>query len=149
VTTGEALSLDRPIPQGVVLYEIAGPLFFGAAARAVETLGEIGAGTRVVILYLGNVPAIDATGLVALESAIARLTSDSRHVVIAGPLPHPQIVFDKAHLDADEHVVITKTLKEAIVEAERSLASHGGEVHDSIAPPSSVRVIRERSPAPR
>ncbi|MFI5299917.1 MAG: SulP family inorganic anion transporter [Polyangiales bacterium] len=147
VSTGDELSLDHPLPAGVVLYEIAGPMFFGAAARAVEALGEIGAGTRVVILYLGSVPAIDATGLVALEAALERLTSDNRHVIISGPLPQPQRVFDKANLEADEHVVIAKTLTEAIAAAEAFLAGHGGVGHEDIAVPSSMRKISARAPA--
>jgi anti-anti-sigma regulatory factor len=42
---------------------------------------------KIVILGLGRVPVIDATGLVALESALDRLQRDKRFVIIAGPLP--------------------------------------------------------------
>src|SRR5450432_2416160 len=58
----------------VALYEIAGPLFFGAAQKAMASLGLISSSIKVVILRLENVPVMDATGLVALESAIASLT---------------------------------------------------------------------------
>ena len=62
--------LERPLPPDVVLYEIAGPLFFGAAQKAMSALQTVGAGVRTVILDLRSVPALDATGLVNLDSSV-------------------------------------------------------------------------------
>jgi SulP family sulfate permease len=89
---------DHDLPSGVVVFEIAGPLFFGAAQNAMSALAAVGAGTRVVVLALGNVPSIDATGLVALESALKRLQDAKTQVVLSGPLPQPRQVFDRADL---------------------------------------------------
>jgi SulP family sulfate permease len=88
------------LPEGVVLYEINGPLFFGAAQSAMNRL-ESGAGGpfKVLVLNLGRVSVIDATGLAALENAIASVLRRKRLVVIAGPLPEPKRVFDKANLE--------------------------------------------------
>jgi SulP family sulfate permease len=83
---------------GVVLFEIAGPLFFGAAQNAMSALDAVGEKTRVVLLALGNVPSIDATGLVALESALRRLRASKKQVVLSGPLPQPRQVFERADL---------------------------------------------------
>jgi sulfate permease, SulP family len=83
---------------GVVLFEIAGPLFFGAAQNAMSALDAVGEKTRVVLLALGSVPSIDATGLVALESALRRLRASNKLVVLAGPLPQPRRVFERADL---------------------------------------------------
>jgi SulP family sulfate permease len=103
------------VPKGVAIYEIAGPLFFGAAQRAMGAIETVGAGARVLVLALGRVPAIDATGLVALESALERLRVAKKLVVIAGPLPEPRQVFDKANLEvAHEHVFLAPTLDEAV-----------------------------------
>jgi SulP family sulfate permease len=88
------------LPEGVILYEIDGPLFFGAAQTAMGALHAMRTETfSVLILNLGNVPAIDATGFMALENAIRRVHSDNHGVVIAGPLPRPRAVFDKAQLE--------------------------------------------------
>jgi SulP family sulfate permease len=89
----------RVVPTGVSVYEIAGPLFFGAAQRAMGAI-DGASDVQVVVLALGKVPVIDATGLVALETAIVRLRLAKKLVVIAGPLPQPQSIFDKAALDA-------------------------------------------------
>ncbi len=95
---GRADDTDRDLPEGVVRYEIAGPLFFGAAQHAMGQIERIRPDVRVVILDLSRVPAIDATGLVALESACASLFKAKRRIVISGPLPEPRVVFQKADL---------------------------------------------------
>jgi SulP family sulfate permease len=77
--------LAEPLPRGVVLYEVAGPLFFGAAQKALSVLRAVeGRPVRVVVLDLENVPAIDATGLVALGSLVARLNEAGVKVVLVG-----------------------------------------------------------------
>jgi SulP family sulfate permease len=53
---------------------------------------------RVLILHLGKVPVIDATGLVALENAIQSLIRRKKTVVLAGPLPRPREMWVKANL---------------------------------------------------
>src|SRR5262249_54267817 len=55
------------LPTGVILYEIDGPLFFGAAQSPMSALQASRADNfRVLVLNLGRVPVIDATGLAAL-----------------------------------------------------------------------------------
>ncbi|HMI85901.1 MAG TPA: SulP family inorganic anion transporter, partial [Polyangiaceae bacterium] len=90
---------ETVLPEGVILYEINGPLFFGAAQKAMGALNaaRIG-GYRVVVIHLARVPVIDATGFVALENTIAAVLRARRRVVLAGPLPQPHEVFDKAQL---------------------------------------------------
>jgi SulP family sulfate permease len=105
----------RTVPKGIVVYEIAGPLFFGAAQRAMQTLDAIAGDARAVIFALGAVPVIDATGLVALESALERLKGRKKLVVIAGPLPEPRSIFERANLEAHhDHVFVAATMDEAI-----------------------------------
>jgi SulP family sulfate permease len=99
----------------IALYEIAGPLFFGAAQSAMTALDAIGTDVRVVVHALGRVPVIDATGLVALESALERLRRDRTFVIIAGPLPEPRHVFSKSNLRAHhDNITITPTVEDAL-----------------------------------
>ena len=72
-------------PAGVAVYEIAGPLFFGAAHKATANLfGFDRAQTKVVVLELSNVPSIDATGIVNLRSALERLGRAGVRVILTG-----------------------------------------------------------------
>lgn len=90
---------ERHLPDGVGLYEINGPLFFGAAQKAMDRLhGAPGLPHRVLVLHLGRVPVIDATGFAALENVCRYLVHHRMQVVLAGPLPRPRAVFDRADL---------------------------------------------------
>lgn len=98
----------RQLPKSVALYEIAGPLFFGAAQNAMGAFDTAGGGAMVIILDLGRVPAIDATGLVALESAIARIRRAKKRVIIAGPLPEPRKIFERSELKSLAYLAPTR-----------------------------------------
>jgi SulP family sulfate permease len=104
------------LPTGVILYEINGPLFFGAAQSAMSTLQASRTDDfRVLVLDLGRVPVIDATGLAALENSIAGIVRRKKQVVIAGPLPRPRSVFDKADLERKySGLTIAATLERAL-----------------------------------
>jgi SulP family sulfate permease len=107
------------LPPGVMLYEISGPLFFGAAQNAMSALTAARRDDyRVMILNLGQVSVIDSTGLVALDNAIGALIRRHHAVVLAGPLPRPRRVFDKAKL-TQKHVGlhIAGSLEAAILRA--------------------------------
>jgi len=54
---------DRSVPNGVEVFEINGPFFFGAAEQFKDTLNQVARKPKVLIIRLRDVPAIDATGL--------------------------------------------------------------------------------------
>lgn len=62
---------DRPpLPEGVMVYEIAGPMFFGAVdnfERALEKTRQIQ--LKALVIRLRHVPFIDMTGLQALQDS--------------------------------------------------------------------------------
>lgn len=104
------------LPERVAMYEINGPLFFGAVQKAMGALHAIrGDSYEVMILHLGKVPFIDSTGFVALENALDGLVRRHKTVVLAGPLPRPREIFDKARLeDRSKRVYIAEDLDAAI-----------------------------------
>ena len=55
------------VPKGVEIYEVNGPFFFGVADKIKDVIGSIDRAPKVFILRMRHVPAIDATGLHALE----------------------------------------------------------------------------------
>lgn len=81
---------------GVVCYRIAGPLFFGAAQKALEALTTVDHGVKKVVIDLDDVPAIDATGLVALESSLRHLEHVGVEVEIVNVKPQPTRALAKA-----------------------------------------------------
>ncbi|MBZ0234710.1 MAG: C4-dicarboxylic acid transporter DauA [Deltaproteobacteria bacterium] len=96
VTLAPDTAQKLAMPAGVELYEIAGPMFFGAANVALGTLQEIGGHAKVIILDMRHVPTVDATGLVALESILDGLKRSGKKTILCGLQPAIAESFDRA-----------------------------------------------------
>ncbi len=94
IETPSQLKID--IPPGIRVYEIAGPLFFGAAKSAMEALHNVGDQDHTYILDMRHVPTMDATGLVALESVLDRLHRSKVKVIFAALTPDVNDLFNRA-----------------------------------------------------
>jgi SulP family sulfate permease len=69
--TEAADALGSPAaPPGVLIYSIEGPLFFGAAEKLERTLAHIQRPATTLVLRMGNMPFIDATGIMAIGQII-------------------------------------------------------------------------------
>lgn len=83
---------------GVMHYVIAGPLFFGAAKKALGALNIKRQGVHTVVMDLEDVPTIDATGMVALESTTEKLNETGVRVILANLRPEPRAFVERAGL---------------------------------------------------
>jgi len=88
------------LPAGVSVYGIEGPLFYGAAESVERVLSELQPVPQVLIVRLGQVPFIDATGLRALEDAISSLQRQKVRVVFCEMNATVQGRFEKMRLAA-------------------------------------------------
>jgi SulP family sulfate permease len=123
VLSGAHPTLPRPLPDGVFVYHIGGPLFFGAAQKAMATLRVIADKARVVLLTMDQVPDMDATGLVALESALERLERQKIFVVLTGVQRQPRRLLRTGHVkERFKYLRIRPDLTAAISLAEEHLA---------------------------
>jgi SulP family sulfate permease len=106
----------------VIVYDIDGPLFFGAAQKAMGALGSIAGNAKVVVLRMDAVPAMDATGLVALESALELLRKSRVFTIISGMQGQPSQLLAKSELGkAGSHVTFCPDTESAISAAEEHL----------------------------
>lgn len=94
--TPEQLAHGKEIPEGVVVFRIFGPFFFGAAEKMEDALQRVGTLPRVLILRMQLVPAMDATALNALESIVERMQASGGTVVLSGPHRQPLEMMRKA-----------------------------------------------------
>ena len=97
VSSGKSASREG-LPEGVIIYEIAGPLFFGAADKAVSGIAASGE-VDLLILEMHAVPAMDATGLVAFESLLKRMKAQETRVALVGLNSQPQGVLARAGIE--------------------------------------------------
>lgn len=75
------------LPDGVEVYEIDGPFFFGIANKFDESMREIGDRSAIRIIRMRKVPFIDSTGLHNLEGLCAKSVKDGIRVILSGVRP--------------------------------------------------------------
>ena len=98
VLAGEAGEEETPtqaawrklVPKGVVVYDINGPFFFGAAETFSEYLGQVAGKPKAIVLDLEGVPVMDSTGLRALTTLVARRTREGVPVFVVGLREQPK-----------------------------------------------------------
>lgn len=86
------------IPEGIDVYEIEGPFFFGAAAKFTESIKIIERTPKVLIIRMRHVPFIDATGLHTLEKIHKECLSQRIKLILSGVKPEVYLAIEKSKL---------------------------------------------------
>ena len=76
-------------------------MFFGAAQSALKTLLNVNENTSVVILNMKNVPIIDMTGIITLESIVENFESKNKKLIFCGLSERILKKLEKAHFHFD------------------------------------------------
>lgn len=84
------------LPRGVLVYRVFGALLFGAADKLDSVMRRAGTDTRVVILHVAAVTALDATALNGLETLHAKLKRHGKQLVLSGPHTQPYVLMERA-----------------------------------------------------
>jgi sulfate permease, SulP family len=107
-----------PANSGVVIYSIEGPFFFGAAEKLERTLEHIHRPTSTLILRMGNVPFVDATGIFAIEEIITDFKRHGASVLLVEVRPNVRYKLERggvvAHVGPDN---IIDTFEQALLRA--------------------------------
>ena len=80
---------DKRIPEFAMVLRIHGPFLFGATDKLRQLIEGLDTRTRVVIVRLRNMTAIDATGLRALEDVAVDLRASGRTALFCGAREQP------------------------------------------------------------
>ncbi|MDY5813766.1 MAG: sulfate permease [Bacteroides sp.] len=75
------------IPQGVEVYEINGPYFFGIATKFEEVMSRLGDRPKVRIVRMRRVPFIDSTGIHNLTTLCKMSQKDNITLIFSGVRP--------------------------------------------------------------
>lgn len=86
------------LPQGVEVFRITGPFFFGVAGELLDTLRRVGQSPKVIILRMRLVPMLDASGVQALEEFIEQARIAGAKVVLSGVQTQPRSMLARVHL---------------------------------------------------
>lgn len=94
-TDEENISLKK-VPEGVAVFEITGPFFFGAATKISDAILLHEKHKKVLVLRMRSVPAIDASGIHAFDDVIGSLEKKGVKLVISHANEQPLQVFKKS-----------------------------------------------------
>jgi sulfate permease, SulP family len=70
------------LPKDVLVYEITGPMFFGAVENFVAALRQTHTDPKTLIMRLGRVPFIDITGIQAMQEVISDLRKRNMRIML-------------------------------------------------------------------
>jgi SulP family sulfate permease len=86
----------KQIPEGVEVFEINGPFFFGAAKKFKDEMAVIEKPPKVRIIRMRNVPAVDATGLQTLKDFYSDAKKHKTHMILSGVHTQPLYAMTQA-----------------------------------------------------
>jgi SulP family sulfate permease len=86
------------LPEGVEVFKISGPVFFGVAGDLLDTLQRMGQMPKVLIVRMLLVPYLDATGVSALEAFVKKCRSSGTEVVFSGVQAQPRKIMSRSHI---------------------------------------------------
>jgi len=93
---------DKNIPDYVSIFRIHGPFLFGATDKLRDISAKIDELPETVVLRLRNMPAIDATGMQALEELAGHLHRSGRNLLLCGAREQPLKLMKQAGFE--QHV---------------------------------------------
>lgn len=80
---------SKKIPEGVDVYEVNGPFFFGAASKFKEAIDKFAKKPKVRIIRMRNVPAIDSTGIHFFEELYEDCEKKGIELIFSGMHAQP------------------------------------------------------------
>jgi SulP family sulfate permease len=119
----------RRIPEGVEVYEVNGPFFFGAADKIKDVLHFVAKKPKAFVLRMRNVPAIDASGIRVLDDLFESFRHQHVRFLVAGIQAQPLAALERAgRLDRYGRENFLPTLDAALEAAAATPARQTGSV---------------------
>ena len=87
---------NKKVPDNVEVFEINGPFFFGAVSKFRDAIRFIENPPKVLIIRMRNVPAIDGTGIHALEEVYHESSKKGTQLVLSGVHTQPLMALDQS-----------------------------------------------------
>jgi SulP family sulfate permease len=113
--TGRApYAARRELPNGVEVFVLHGPLFFGAASRLNDAFEAAFPPPKAFILRFANVPMVDTSGVGTLIRFLKRCESHGVAIVLAELQPRSREVLTRMGVLNFIHVSVTSTYASAL-----------------------------------
>ncbi len=100
----------KKVPENTLVFEITGPIFFGASTKIADVIKH--GKKQVIVLRMRSVPAIDATGLHSLETIIKLCKKQGKTIILSHVNEQPLHSLEKAKLLNE--ILIAENIDEAL-----------------------------------
>ena len=121
------------LPEQVLVYAIRGPLFFGAAEKALSVLRRFNPEVKVVIVEISAVPLLDMTALAALENLLHDYSRQGIGLVLVGTSPRVRLKLRRAGVHRETgRLAYVKTLEQARAKALRWLEPEAPQLNSDV-----------------
>lgn len=115
-------NINIELPDGVTIFSINGPLFFGTAQQTIRVIADIMPEIRVVILDMSAVNMLDMTAIIAMEAIAKKLAANEIGLVINNLQPRMILKLRRADIRKRiGRIAFSRTVKDAIKEANKML----------------------------
>ena len=94
--TDEAHIRLKKVPENTEVFEITGPIFFGASTKIADVINN--SKKQVLVLRMRSVPAIDATGIHSIETIIKLCRKQNKTLILSHVNEQPLKALEKAKL---------------------------------------------------
>ena len=94
--TDEAHIRLKKVPENTEVFEITGPIFFGASTKIADIINN--SKKQVLVLRMKSVPAIDATGIHSIETIIKLCRNQNKTLILSHVNEQPMKALEKAKL---------------------------------------------------
>lgn len=115
---------DIDIKEGIIVYEVEGPLFFGTIRKFEQAVERAGVNYKVLILRMRNTSYLDAGGIHALEQLMNACQRNNVQIVLSGVMEQPYNLLEKSGIVSKLGIEnVLGNIKDALTRAESLLTS--------------------------
>lgn len=114
--------MTEELPEGIRVFQLTGPLFFGATARLTTVMKGLGDWPRVIILRMRDVPLVDATGIDALEELAKLASTHGSRIIMSGLQPQPREALHRFDFLRDNRILVASNSFVALEKAKGLIA---------------------------
>ncbi len=118
----------QPVPDGVAVFQISGPFFFGVATKLRDVLDTIETTPHVFILRMRLVPVVDATGAHALSEMLRVARQRGTQLILSGVQAQPLAVLRQMGFEHAEGLHLAEGIDAALVLAANLVEQHKAEI---------------------
>ncbi len=102
------------IPDGLVVFQINGPLFFGVASELCDKLKSLESVPKVLILRMRFMPYLDASGEASIEEIIDICNKRGTFLIFSAIRSQPRAILKKAGILSRENAAFVNDFKHAL-----------------------------------